>query len=565
GFDGRAVPGRISPLSVLLANPGNKPFEGELVLKQQGGLGAHSGAPYVLPVFLGPQSERWVQFYAFVNAGEEFELSWGRGAKDRYKLDYGTTAPPARVLLADPGNPFGVGAAMKTFPDNLFPTTVAATDGLDAVVLDYVPRWEAARRDAFLDWVKRGGIVMLLPGTGGEFPVFSGPLEVLNITEESANVGAGTVLRHKATRREASEKLLVDRGFPAPELKTGKDQVVIYNFEQTVFERLARLTRPDIRWWLINSLTVLYVLVVGPLHYRWSQRVDYRLSIAGLVGGVLLFGTAFAVIGRRGYGESQTVHSIAIARALGDGRCDVTQWVSAFATAGDIYTLTHSAPANLYAAVSPEPINGKILNGKDGAFLADIPLFSSRQFLHRAVLTGDDTRVTVEQWETVIGETVIDEPAKLKAIALRVNAQFPKETLELSIRHGDRFYRLKREGDLLVLADGGGQSFESFLPPQRINEASSGTVVTTFRAGSGATVSTRAELTPELIALAPLLHVRALGGRDYFQQQIKRPPLPPDRLELYVFTYSPESFRLQAEGFTNQNGCVLYVQDVSKP
>jgi hypothetical protein len=181
------------------------------------------------------------------------------------------------------------------------------------------------------------------------------------------------------------------------------------------------------------------------------------------------------------------------------------------------------------------------------------------------VLTGDDTRVTVEQWETVIGETVTDEPAKLKAIALRVNAQFPKETLELSIRHGDRFYRLKREGDLLVLADGGGQSFESFLPPQRINEASSGTVVTTFRAGSGATVSTRAELTPELIALAPLLHVRALGGRDYFQQQIKRPPLPPDRLELYVFTYSPESFRLQAEGFTNQNGCVLYVQDVSKP
>ena len=130
--------------------------------------------------------------------------------------------------------------------------------------------------------------------------------------------------------------------------------------------------------------------MVGPVHYRYGRKIDYRVSIAAFLGTVALFGWLFSVIGRRGYGESQTVHSLAIAHSLGGARHDVTQWISAFATRGDLYTLTHEAPANLYAAPSMEAINGRILNGKDGRFLADIPLYSSRQFVHRAAMTGDE-------------------------------------------------------------------------------------------------------------------------------------------------------------------------------
>lgn len=554
GFDGRVVPGRMTPVSLLVANPGRAPFDGELVFRQLGGLGGHSGAPFVQPAYLAPQSERWVQFHVFSDQSNfGYALSWGRGPKERVEIDAPPTGAPARVLLSDPENPFAVGGSFKLFPDALFPTTVAATDGLDAVVLDYTPRWEPARREAFLDWVKRGGLVLLLPGKNGEFPVFAEPLDALNLPGDSARVGAGTVLRTTATRREAGEQLFAERGFPAPELKQGQNPVIYAALEQTLFERLARLTRPNIRWWLINTLTVAYLLLIGPVHYRWGRRLDYRLSILAFLGTVGLFGWIFSAVGRRGYGESQTVHSLTLARPLGAGRHDVTQWISAFATRGDLYTLTHEAPANLYAAVSLEAINGRIFNGKDGRFLADIPLYSSRQFVHRAAMAGDDTSVTVEAWEA--------QATDLKKLVLRVGAQFPRETIELRARFRDRFYELERDGDRLVLSTKKSpQTFETFLPRERVQQA---TYDHLAYAGPGPDQAQKAE--DGLRPVLPLLYVRAMDGREYFQQQIVQPPRAGDHLQLYIFAKAPESFRMQGEGFGRENGYVLYVQEVFKP
>lgn len=553
GFDGRVVPGRMTPVSMLMVNPGKEAFDGDLVLRQLGGLGGQSGAPFVQPAYIAPQSERWVQFQVFIDGSQSgFELSWGRGAKDRAEIDSPTTGAPARVLLSDPDNPFAAGGSFKVFPDQLFPTTVAATDGLDAVVLDYTPRWEPARREAFVDWLKRGGLVLVLPGRNGEFPVFTEQLDVLNISADSAPVGAGTVLRAKVSRREAGGKLFADRGFAAPELKANQNTSV-YNFEQTVFERLARLTRPNIRWWLINTLTVVYLLVVGPMHYRWGRKIDYRVSIAAFLGTVALFGWMFSVIGRRGYGESQTVHSVAIARSLGGGRHDVTQWVSAFATRGDLYTLTHQAPANLYAAPSMEAVNGRIFNGKDGRFLADIPLYSSRQFVHRAAMTGDDTSVTVEEWS--------DEDIELKNLKLKIGPQFPKEVIDMRVRFRDRFYEVLRAGDRLVVNGNSlRQSFEQFLPRDRILEAMSNNM--TFDVPTAGEAQSRKD---DLLPVLPLLYVRAMDGREYFQQQIAHPPRPGNRFRLYIFAKAPASFHMQGKGFVRENGCVLYVKDVFKP
>ncbi|MDQ3622497.1 MAG: hypothetical protein M3463_08425 [Verrucomicrobiota bacterium] len=552
GFDGRVVPGRMSPFSVLLANPGNAPFDGEVVLRQLGGLGGHSGAPYVQAVYLAPRSERWVQFHAFMDSSaHEFALSWGRGAKERVELDAPAAGPPARVLLSDPDNPFAAGGSLKVFPDQLFPTTVAATDSLDAVALDYAPRWEPARREAFLDWLRRGGLVLVLASLNGEFPVFGEQLDVLNFSGDSARVGAGTVLRAKAGRRQAGEQLFAGRGFPAPELKQQKE-VAVYQLEQTLFERLARMTRPNIHWWLINTLTAVYLLIIGPAHYRWGRKIDYRLSILAFLGTVALFGWLFSVIGRRGYGESQTVHSLAIARSLGAGRHDVTQWISAFATRGDLYTLTHRAPANLYAAVSMEAINGQIVNGKDGRFIADIPLYSSRQFVHRAALPGDDPGVTIEAWEAT--------DLHLQKLVLQAGPQFPKEVLEIRARFREGFFELQQKGDRLVLpGHARRQTFGEFLPRQRVQTHS-------YDPGLYAASMDGNKASLEVFRRAlPLLYVRAMNGHAYFPQALDYPPMPGDVLELYVFARAPESFGLQGKGFARENGFVLYVQKVFKP
>jgi hypothetical protein len=552
GFDGRVVPGRMNLVSLLVANPANSPFDGTLTLHEAAGVGGQNGAPFVQPIFLSARGERWVQFEIFIGSGyEDFVVEWGRGSRERHELMHPPIGPPARVLLSDPTNPFAAGGAMRVFPDVLFPTTAAATDGLDGVVLDYAPRWEAARREAFFDWVRRGGTVIVLPSANGEYPQFTEQLAPLNISGDSAHVGAGTVRRAAGTRRDASEALFQKLGFPTPALKQGQPPL-IYNLEQTLFQRLAQLTRPDIRWWLINSLTLLYVLIVGPVHYRWGRRLDYRLSIGAFVGCVALFGFIFSVVGRRGYDEAQTVHSLSIARALGPGRHDVTQWISAFATRGDIYSLTHRAAANLYAAVSTGPINGQILNGKEGKFVADIPQYSSRQFLHRAVMAGDDTSVTVETWDSGADT--------LKTLELKPGPAFPREVVEMRVRFRDHFYRLERAGDRLTLAaTQRAQSFAVFLPQATVQQA----MIPLQNVVAGNVPERNVEA--DLQAALPLLYLHAMDGRDYFNQGIDRGPQPADQLQLYIFAKAPEGFRLQGEGFGRETGYVLYVQEVLKP
>ena len=544
GFDGRVVPNRFNPVSVLISNPDGKVFDDALSLTETRGLNI-SDADIVQPAYLAPQTQRWVQFHVFVRGSSEFRLRWRGGSAD---VPNPTTSGPARVILTDPANPFVAAASLKTFPDDLFPTSLAATDALDAVVLDYAPRWDAARRDAFLDWLRRGGIVLVIHGAGGAYPQFTETLAPLNIDGDSARVGSGHVLRQPVTRREVNEDLFAKRGFAAPELKTSKEPIV-QDLEHTLLDRLASLTRPQISWWLINLLTLLYVGLVGPLHYRWARRRDYRVSIGIFLGTVALFGFLFSVVGRRGYGESQTVHSLSIARSLGGGRCDVMQWISAFATQGDVYTLTHTAPANFYSGVpQSDAVRGKILNGKDGRFLADIPLYSSRPFVHRAVMLGDDTGVTVEAWEATAGE--------LKALQLKTGPNFPKEVLDVRAIFRGRAYTVDVLKDGLKLASNVGSPIEQFLSRDKLQPLVYGGYYNNHDDKPA---------DEQLRSLLPLLQARALGGTAMFYEYVTQPVLPADQVQLLIFARAPEGFRMRGQGFDRENGHVLYVQDVFSP
>ena len=565
GFDGRVRAGRFNVLSVLVSNPDARPFDGQFVLEDRRGLEKSVGAPVVQPVYLAAGARRWVQFHVFINQpGGDWNLRWGKGPRDFEKIDGAQAAAPARVLLTDPDAAFATTGGLRAFPDDLFPTTVAATDALDALVLDHVPRWEAARREAFFDWLRRGGTLHLLHGADGQFPNFPEPLAVLNANAERTRFGAGRIVRHEAARAEVNDMFLADRGFPAAELKQNP-KMLIYNLEEQLLQKLASLTKPEIAWWLIYVLTAAYVAVVGPVHYRWSKRLPWLRSIALLLAIVAGFGGAFDYAGRRGANEKQQTRALAIAYSLGDGRHDVTQWISAFATKGALYKLSHAGPANLYAtATGFDSVNGAIVNGRDGHFEVDIPLFSTRPFVHRGVLAGDRTEVTVAAWEADEpgpqrdaasgsapfahpgGIPLPDDGGRLRDIALAPGAGFPKKIAHAWLQYRDRIYALKKNGGRWVL-DGEGQRTAEFFDDRYLAHF-----------GSGGDDLWLADAGPVLIA-------RALGTIEGLPNAVTGALLPPDRARLFLYADLPDGFRVQDPRFGDQEGHVLYVQDLFRP
>lgn len=531
GFDGKVVPATFTTLSVLVENPAATPFEGVIKAHATQGLGGRVGAEIVEPVFVAPFTSRWVQFELWNAGATEWEIIWGRGGKERLALDAPERGPPATVLL---GGALTARGGLKVFPEELFPTTASATDGLEAVVLDHAPRWEAARREAFLDWVRGGGVVHFAPGADGSLPELEGALAAL----AGERLGAGRIVRHEQSARELDAKALAAAGWPGAELKSG--DAVIHDLDSAILQRLASFTRPDISWTLIYVLTGLYLVAVGPAHLRWSRRRDYRVVLAVFVAGVAVFALLFAYVGRRGHGERTQVRALSLARALGEGRHDVTQWLNAFVTSGDLYTISHAAEVNLYAAPSSqESVPVEILNGREGAARADIPLYSSRGLVHRAVMRGPDTAVRVAEW--------VKNGDALEKVALEVGEGFPKNATGLWLRHGGRFYPLRlTEGRLERVGDF--ESAERFFDLDELRLVGDGYP---FRTGPEAEAWEKWSL--------PLI-ARVTAGDKIFPNWIERTAPQPNLLLIYA--PSPAGFAVTGGAFGAESGWTLYVQPV---
>jgi len=540
GFDGKVVANRFNLLSVLIVEGGPHPFEGEITLHEQRGP-IDVGAPIAQPVFISPGTSRWVQFVVYVTGDNPWHLSWGRGANQRRDLDPPTLGPPATVLVVDSASVFTGTAPLRIFSEELFPTSLAALDGLDQVVLDHVPRWDLPRREAFFDWVRRGGIVHILQGTGG-YPAFDGDWAAFQTSGPRARFGAGRIVRHEFDRTQCSEAALSTAGFPPRTLNktdVGSGGPALYRFDQTLLRSLADLTKPDVQWWFLYLLTIGYLVVIGPIHYRWAQRVNYRLAIGGFLGIVAVFALAFMIGGHRGSGEKQTSHSIAIAHALGNGRWDVQQWVSAFATKGAFYQLHHEAPVNFYSATSDsEAVAGKIVGGKDGHFDVDIPLFSTRPFLHRATLSGPSAQVNVITW-------------KRDRIELELGENFPEPVETIYARFLGKILTLQKEGRHLTGSPSGrGLDEADYFVHQGMDE------LQRFEWASR-------NFSPRVVLL-PLLAYQLGSARGLPSSSPVR-PLASDHLQLLVLAKSPAAFGVRGKGFDQGQGHTLYIVDVFRP
>ena len=564
GFDGRVVPERFNVLTVRIVNPTSEPFDGAMRLVKSHGGQERAGAPYSEPCYLAPHGARWIQFYPFIgDRHDSWRLEWGRRLADRYDLPRPALAAPARVLLVADDATTLAHSAFRAFPAGLFPPTAAGTMALDSVILDHIPRWESARREAFLDWLRGGGTVHLLRDEQDRELNWTAELSVLNAAVEDAapvHVGAGTVVRHARTRRTLPPAAL-EAAYPEPRLDRS-EQAFFYDPSGSILRSLTRAVRVRYRWWLINVLALGYVVAIGPgvhlLSRRWR---DYRLTWLAMAALIAVSASLFHLAGRRGRGETSAVFSLSVARDLGAGRFLVTQWVDAFAARGAQYRLTHGAPWNLYATTSEnEPVDGVLESGRDGAFTVDIPVSSHRPFMHQAVLAAPQAGLTVGEATSVDGE--------LAGLSVRLSPGLARDIIAGVAVFNDRVFPMKRRGESLVLGsdstldrcglplDAAGTPAGEVFSRQNVQQALLGY-------GAFGRVDRGTDPAPEslLKRLLPGLLLWSLESVDGMPYRISTAP-ERDRVRLFALASTPEALWPTGMAWGRRIGLTLYRFDV---
>lgn len=544
GFDGQAVPERFNVLSILVANPSLDSFDGTLNLYKKRGMEQRVGAIFASRCYISSMTTRWVQFYVYVdNTYDEWQLEWGRSRDSRFDVPAPKPGPRAQVLLIDSESSLRLPSSFKEFPEELFPPTAAGTDALGLVLLDHAPRWERAKRQAFIDWIRAGGKVHLLKGADGNYPVFSDELSVLNSPVDEQRVGAGIVVRHDAAANRIARSDLGETETPAPDPKPNQP---VYNSQlsERFFRRLASFSQPHYSWELIYLLAIAYVAIVGPLNMLAGRRIaDYRLRIALLVGTIACFALFFQAVGRSGQRGASVVHTLSYARALQGDNYEVTQWINVFSARGAHYAIAHNAPHNIYATGQDyEAVNGIIQSGRDGMFLVDMPLFSRRALLHQAEMKGVPIPVQVASYGG----------SGMNRWAFSVESAFSHQIVESWAVDGNRIYGLQlKDGQLRISSD---EPLDSIVshdnePPNVYYNQQ--------------TASTNVEA--EFRKLVKPLIGWGLGANEKNYGEPMTIPTRKDRVQLFVFTRSPDTFSITGNQFGHEVGYVLYHVDLFPP
>jgi hypothetical protein len=570
GFDGKAPERTFTPLSVLVQNNTPLEFEGTLTLTKLIQSTKPIDAAVERDIYVGPLSSRWVQFVPYVISDwEQWRLSWGKAADQRYDVPTPQIGEPATVLLYDPEDLQFAGGVLRRFEVNLFPASVTGTDALRGVVMDRPPRWQGARRQAFLDWLQRGGKVFLLQDEQGRFPPFPESLSRLNGGGDRFSVGAGTVQRiarsvNELTPEFVKEQILTDRASGVPDERyqqyrrspqyPGTAPLINrsgWDRDTQMFIDLQTITRFARRWWVIYILSLTYLFVVLPIVFRIGQEArDYRWVYVALLLSVGLFSYGFASLGKLGASEVNRARSVAVAQQLNEGVYDLTQWTCVGVRAGGEYTVGYGGTGQLYTTSQDmERIDGTIVAGPGGRMDLEIPPASTRTVLSRR-------RVQAQPLGLRVRMSSIDEQG-LSALTMETGPEFPADPMIMLAAHGGRMYQLQQVGELLTLVPSSRRPLVSFL-----TEHLQMTQFMGLRAGM---MTNRPDDSQPADTKVYEVAMRTLVGNSFgLRERVDLTKLQLPAGLVRVFVYAPQPRELQASGgsFPDTRGYVLYCVDL---
>lgn len=582
GFNGKVAPHRFNLLSVLITNPTPQQFTGNVVLRKSLGAGPVD-ASIVESVTVSPNSSKWVQFYPYISSdigsGLINEIWTVRYQGGSYEFPQPRLAKYQRVILDDPNSVTAKGGSIKfRLPDNLFPPFVTATDALQLVILDHIPKWEESRRQAFLDWLYLGGTVVVLHDISGKFPDFAGPMAVLKSPLDMQSYGAGKVIQYPKNRSQFNEDDLrqvcaglpknfqpanapektddiVDRVDESQQMNQAQNYGYGYSEGMDPFKansflgQLKQMTKPEHNWVLLHFMFWIYIGLVFPGCYflgkRWS---DFRVVYAGLLGTVTLFSLLFSYVGQRGYGEASAVHTVSFARTLPDGFVDVAAWSNIFVTNGAYYDLRHNAIGSLYSTCNDhEQVKGEINNGAEALFKVDIPPFSNRELATRAKIPFSGLKIEIDSIKAAEN--------RLAELKLNVTGVKPEDTEKQFAMIGNTFYALNWKDGQLVLSNEMGNA----VGVMRIQEQRNSTYNYNYNYGYGE----QGKLKPAdryAQMFLPLLSRSMNVSREKDAEMLNAPP---NAIRVFLYMKMPNEFAVQNNRLGNQEGRVLFCVTLS--
>jgi hypothetical protein len=577
GFDGRVQTGQFNPVSVLFDNRSEDAIEAVAALSRLEGLVGTTSGELQQNVFIGPGARRWVQFYAYVPIDDqtEWNLRLGKLKFTPLRQPRSTTAKdnpkqkqkprPAAVILDAPGSMSRQPTSVKHFPEAIFPPWSTATVGLHTIFMDHTPDWEVPRQEALMSWLRRGGRLQLLKSPRGGWPEFIGAMADLNQPFPRFSVGSGVVERMDIQRADLSEAIVLgllavneeveEDELPDEELSVNTNtyqnpymmnQLQSSQLDESWFEQMRQLTQPQHAWGLIYLLAFAYIGLIFPGCWILSRQNRHFLVVYGSIAGLsIVFSLLFLVIGRRGHGESTSLHTLALSRLEGGQQQNILEWDALFVTTGDQYTIAVPDQQALFAIPGlQQRTNAVMTAGNDALLSVAIPPFSSQTFMCRRQQPAPDWQLKVRS---------VDRSSNgVSSITIETGPKFSSEPdPQYRMLYGREMYRLKLDAEKQSLHLAGSiGSVTKFIKMYFDND----------HGGFGWGYYEEVD--------ADGFYNRALEGlivRSFTEDgvsDVRQVKLPEDRVRLFVYTDLPEDQFVNTHTEAGTRGRILYVCDL---
>lgn len=585
GFDGRVSAGHFQPLSLLVDNLSGDVIEGTISIRLTTGFSREGGGALQQPLYLSGQSRRWVQLYPYV---AEFPDSWTvelqteNGKFELQSLDpprlavdpawnrlrqgqAGASNPvednlPA-VFLDPPRKQDRQPTTVRHMPAEIFPPYSTAVGGLHAVFLDHVPDWEEPRQQAFLTWLQRGGQLQLLLDDNRRELVFPGPLSVLNQPLPEFRVGAGTVRREDVQRQDLTEAQVNSvvrsssqaddddmlSNLNAPAAATGRMNLLN---DDDLFAHLRERVEPQHAWTLIGLLSFAYIFALYPGIWRFSNKARFSplKTIAAVLGLSALFSLFFLWLGRRGYGETESLQTLMVASADDQHHWNCLQFTQLFATDGGSYQLTdQNHQALLTCGTRFDRTDSVIQHGNAASMTSRLAPYSTE------VLTMA-RRLELPDWNVRINrQQLLDNTLATLELSLGPEFPFAEDTLCLAVV-GKKAWEmsLDQQRGKAVISNSSPISLSELLWRDQDTY--------TLWWSPPATAVDPAQIEDPHRQRRMLLIRRALAQRSLMASQLR---IEPGTVLLLVEAAIPEEFRLKYSPEVPETGRVLFMKLLS--